>query len=362
MRKSFILVALACLLPATAMAQQDEPAPPLQAWTVLATYPFDGTLDAPLNGVQTVTLAFGSEPQWPEDEVIAETVVLRLTRAEDEEVEGTFAIHRDVSEVSFETAFPLAEGIEYTLHVELKNSFWGSGDETYTAVFTTGNRFDEAQPAFSGLQSLGVTEHAEAVNECCEANEEQCGGLPRDRCQWCWIVDWNYLPQVDLNFRAVDDEFGYQSLKYLIYRLDGPDSLPEGPPQVIRREQMAGDQVVHLVNRDPGPWCYLVRAVDVWGRDDGNTTVLCGSVEDIVPIDRLEVPPEDRSFCADQGGEPEEDVGGNNGADVGNDLAVGEDVGSGDDVANPIAEQPEDSGCGCETPTRSASWRWLLRR
>ncbi len=362
MTKTWLLVVLALLVPVTAVAQ-DEPAPPISAWEVLDTFPFDRMEDAPLNGIATVRLRLWSG--WPEDEQVRETVALRLTRADDEEVDGTLGIRRDLGEVFFETAFPLAEGIEYTLHIELNNSLLGGGgvDETYQVQFTTGNRFDEAPPAFSGLQSLTVTELARAVNECCPANEEYCGGLPPARCQWCWIVDWEYVPQLELHFRAVEDEFGARSLRYLVYRVAGPDAPAEGAPRMVGRYDEAGDKTVTLTEPDPGPWCYHVQAVDVWDRPDGNTTVVCGNIDDLVAIDRLEVPPEDRSFCVDEGGEPGEDVGQDVPGD--GDVAVGDDVGrdvGAEDEGPATVTNPPDSGCGCETPAQTLSWRWMFRR
>lgn len=367
MRKTcLIVVALALLVPSAVAAQ--EPTPPPVPWYVMDTFPADGATDAPINGVTAVRLGFGLESVWPDDEVIRETVFLRLTRGDDEEVEGAMTIARDVGEVRYVTSFPLAEGIEFTLHIELKNSIFGnvSADETFEVSFTTGDGLDEAAPAFSGLQSLGVTEHARAVQDCCPATEAYCAGQPFDDCEWCWTVDWSYLPQIDLTFRAVDDEFGADAVAYLVYRVDGPEAAPDGPPQVVRRYDGAGEEVLHLVVDDPGPWCYTMQAMDIWGRTDGNTTVLCGDVDDLVPIDRLEVPAEDRSNCQGEEGDPEPDVGVDMGTDTGGDVAVGNDTGTdaGTDAEtqSPTAEAPKDSGCGCETPARSASWRWLLRR
>ena len=363
MRKSWFVSLLVCLVPATSWSQE-EPVPPPVPWYIIDTFPADGMEDAPLNGVEAVRLGFGLSSQWPPDELVSDTVALRLTRAQDEEVEGVMTIEPDLGEVRYETTFPLAEGIEYTLHIELKNSrFEVPGeDETYEVRFTTADRFDEAPPAFSGLQSLGVTEYAEAVRACCPARDDFCVGRPTDLCEWCWIVDWEYRPQIDLSFRAVDDEFGPESIAYLIYRVEGPDAAPEGPPQIVERYGQAGDQVLHLVTQDDGPWCYHVRAVDVWGRDDGNSTALCGDATDLVPIDRLEVPPEDRSNCADQGADPDADVGGDAPDAGANDVADETPEAGMADAAEQVAARPDDEGCGCHTAPPSAPFRWLLRR
>jgi hypothetical protein len=321
--------------------------------------------EAPLNGVTAIQLQYDLGPVWPDDDAVTLAVRLRLTRGDDETVDGVMAIDRDLRQVRHVTEFPLDEGVTYTLHVELLNAEINppSPNESHLITYTTGNRFDEAPPAFSGLQELGVTEFPRAVQECCDATAEYCLGQP-EPCEWCWIVDWEYVPQVNLTFRSVDDEFGAEPIAYVVYKLDGPDDTP-GEPRLVLRYTRAEQQTIHLVPGDPGPWCYTIQAVDIWGRTDGNGTVLCGTIEDLMPIERREVPPEDRSNCEGPG----EDTGG---GDVGHDVAVdrnagpdtGEDGPLGDTgVETPQADAPVDGECSCQTPaSETSTWRWFLRR
>ena len=376
---------LACCLTASALgvmglvgaaerAQACEP--PFTGWFVDDVV-FAGESAAPVNGAVAVRLqyveGYTSAASWPDEETVRETVSLELTRDGDEVVEGQLVIDRISREARFVADRLLAEGITYTLRVTLRNSLFedGTGDYEESYAFTTGDGLDEAPPAFSGLQTLEVTEHAQAVQACCEAPEEQCPCSPS--CQWCWTVDWEYRPKVRLTWRPVEDEYGYQTVNYLLYALDDADAEPGPEPDLVFR----GDErdTIALVMRpdDPAPWCFMMVAQDIYGRVVQSGTVLCGDQDDLVPIEREAIPQPDRSGCIDSG----DDVGADTGADTGGgaDTATsgGDDTGegaadaSGDgggvgDATTEVMTGDADDGCGCEVaaPGRAWPWWWCL--
>ena len=352
------LFAATLLLFVTAAHAQEPIAPPF-AWSLLGTFPVDGESAAPLNGVSAVQLQYGLDSQWPSEDDILRSVDLRLTRGEDEDVPGIVAIAPRLEEVRFITDFPLDEGVEYTLHIDLLNSALAPDTEdiTHTIVFTTGNRFDEAPPAFSGLQRLAVTELEDPVTSCCPATEAYCESQQEPDCTWCWIADFGYLPAVELTFRSVDDEFGPKPVAYLVYQLASENEEPDIPLTVVRFDD-AGDQLLRLVPHTPAPWCYYIQSVDIWGQTDANQSILCATEEDLVPIERSEVPPEDRSMCAEQEVEPDAGV-----PDAGvPDMGMSPDIGP-DQPESPDAVAPGDDGCTCHSAgVTRGPWRWLSRR
>ncbi len=341
--------------------------PPLSGWFFIDTVPADGDVDAPINGVVAVRVAF-SDPsdalRFPSEDEIERSVRLTLTRDGDEIIPGDLEVDQELGELRFVAARPLAEGITFTLRVELLNSALNlEGDsinEDRSISFTTGDRFDEAPPAFSGLQSVELTQHALPVKDCCPAPEEFCVSMCSSPCDWCWTVDFDYAPQADLTFRAVDDEFGPRSISYLIYKLDSPDAEPTGPP-IVRRFDAPGAQTLHLTFPldAPGPFCFLARAVDIYGRRDGNDSVLCRTLDELRPIAAVEVPEPDRSQCAET---PDLDAGMEPDADDQPDASdpdsgvVGEpdasvDPDEPDDEDAPVVNAPGAGQCGCTTPT-----------
>jgi MYXO-CTERM domain-containing protein len=256
----------------------------------------------------------------------------------------------------------MAEGIEYTVHIEFLNSTWGYPDTLDTVSFTTGDRFDEAGPAFSGLQRVGLSEQAEAVQDCCESTDDYCLGMCGP-CQWCWTTGWEYLPLAQLSFRAVEDEFGPSSVRYAIYELDSLDG-DLGEPKLIVSPETAGEQNINLVVDGAGPHCFAVRAHDAYGRWDSNSTVMCVGSDEKVPVTRLDVPPPDRQYCAEtQGDDAGVDTGVSDvGVDSGEDAAPNEDTAdAGDAGPTEISTGSSDDGCGCTVgSTAAAPWSLLF--
>lgn len=353
---AWLLLGSLSLSPARAEACE----PPVTMWSVPRVFPTPGGLDAPLNGRVVVGLEFldaSSAAEWPEQSVVEETVNVWLTR-EQEVVEGALTFDRVLHEVAFTADLPMAEGIEYTVHIELLNSYWDSTDSLDTATFTTGDRFDEAPPAFSGLQSVLLTERSLAVQECCPSTEEYCLGSCGE-CVWCWTTDWQYLPIAQLSYRAADDEFGPRSLRYAVYELGSPDDAL-GEPVFVDSPDAAGTRTISLDVEGPGPYCFAVRAHDAYGRWDGNTTVTCVDADARVPIARLEIPEPDRQFCAEL---PSEDVGvdahdsGTDLSEVGNPIADAGTNADADAGPAPIQTSSSDDGCGCSTQSEGrGSW------
>jgi hypothetical protein len=247
-------------------------------------------------------------------------------------------------------------------------------DEVGRAVFTTGALFDEAPPAFSGLQSLRMTQHPAAVEECCLATEEFCEGQCGSPCDWCWPVDYLYGPVAELTFGVVDDEFGPQNISYTVHRLEDEFSEPGRPLEVLRYTESGTEtHRLLLTPGDEGPYCFVVQAHDAFGRVSDNTPVVCKSAEDIEPIEALEVPEPDRSFCLEG---DTLDAGMGDGGD--NDVGVDSDLGSEDEGGGVVPDLPEENeeapqvvtvprdggdNCGCHTPTRpsgGAHWALLL--
>ncbi len=359
--------------------------PPLTGWLVDGTFPQDGEEDAPINGVIAVRLQYVEDfsQGYPSEEVILRTVGASLTRGEGEVVEGSLEVYRDLREVRFVTDFPLDEGITYTLELELRHSLLDGDnqlpDETQTFQFTTQDGLDVAPPAFSGLQSLVLTDSEQAVRECCETPPDEClCGF----CQWCWTVDWSYPFAAELRFRSVEDEFGSDSITYAVYQLEGPEDT-EGELRTIARYRRAEEQLFRFVlpEESQGPWCYRVQAFDVFGRSDNNNTVLCVGEDDFVPRERSEVPPPDYSGCL----EPPEPAVEPVAEPMVEPAAEPEDTPApvGEPQAEPDAPEPElaptaeppepdqepntnvslddanaDDGCGCSTPAAPTPLPW----
>lgn len=345
--------------------------PPLLGWHFIEFVPAQDEVAAPINGVVTARVAFvdpfGVET-WPTEDEIARSVRVRLTRDGDEVVEGELIADEALQELRFVAERPLAEGITYTFEVALDNTSLDLPgdfvDETRRVSFTTGDRFDEAPPPFSGLQSVSMSQHPVAVRACCEATEDFCTSQCVAPCDWCWPVDYQYGPQAELSFRAVEDEFGTRTVSYAVFRLE--DELAEpGAPVVIRRFDEVGPQVVRFAYavEDRGPFCFMVRAFDVYGRQDANNTVICKTLDDIVPIEALEVPEPDRTFCLD---DPDPEDAGIDAQDMGDagvtpdaqapepDAVAPDAPDENEDEAPQVVSTPPgggDGGCLCQTPS-----------
>ncbi|MEL6179748.1 MAG: hypothetical protein AAFS10_12385, partial [Myxococcota bacterium] len=289
------------LIVAVTCAQQAHACePPFTGWFVDGVVPADEQQDAPINGVVAVRLQFVdgyTSTSWPDEDRVEETVVLELTRDGDEVVPGIVEVDRVAREVRFVSERLLAEGITYTLRVELRNDVFEDGDSTVETLytFTTGANLDEVPPAFSGLLSLEMTESARSIDACCEAPEEQCPCSPS--CQWCWTVGWDYKPLAQLSWRAAEDEFGFDSVNYLLYRLDNEMQEPSGEPLIVYRGNASDSVSLVIPDEDPEPWCFTLIAQDIYGRVVDPGRVLCGTQRDIAPIERLAVPQPDRSGC-----------------------------------------------------------------
>ena len=368
--KSWLFVAPVALCAAVAVwfgiSPEANAVPPLLGWQFQEVIPADGAMDAPINGV--VVARRYNDSGWPDEETVRQTVVPTLFRGADEPVEGTIEVDVILEEVRFVAARPLAEGVAYTFQLELLNEQLPSGgfNEVITTTFTTGNLFDEAPPAFSGIQDLSMTQTPQSVRECCEPSQEFCETSPGRFCEWCWIVDWAYPPTAEISFRAGEDEFGANTASYLLYRVEGPEDT-EGELLRVLRVQAAGERVAQVVfdADDPGPFCFLMEAVDIYGRSTNNGAVLCRTLEDIVPVEAREVPPEDRSNCADFN-QPEPDAGmdadDDDDPDVsddedGDDAGVEPDV-PGEDEDPQLNSPSGDDGCGCHTPASPAGGSW----
>jgi len=378
--RSAVALATTLIVSAASVAAAQDCALPSQGWHLLELLPADGDEAAPINGVITARVVFvdaAGESSWPEPGIIERSVSVRLSRDGDEVVEGELVADPAAGELRFVAGRPLAEGITYTFRIDLDNASLEPErefvDEVGEVVFTTGANFDEAPPAFSGLQDVRMTQHAVAVEDCCEATQAYCETQCGSPCDWCWPVDFAYAPAAELTFRSLDDEFGPQTVSYVVYRLD--DEFAEaGEPLEVLRFGEAGAQTHRLLltRGDEGPYCFVVQAHDAFGRKDANDSVVCRSIEDIVPIEAQEVPEPDRSLCA-------EGEGPDAGMDAGSvdDAGGSEDVGDEDGGAGVVPDLPDENeeeapqivsapvgdgdGCGCQTPAKpTGEMPWAL--
>jgi hypothetical protein len=338
------------------------------------TYPADGATGTPTNGVVSVWVGF-FEGAWPSDEVVQESIRVAVTDPAGEPIEGDLIVEREAERVRFVPWLPLAEGVSYRAQVDFDNDRFGEWgvDQGFVFGFTTGEVLeDELAPAFSGLQGISVGEEAAAVGECCESLPEFCSPCS-DICQWCWTVDWRYLPSVELRWRSVQQGEEAAPVTYLLYKVDGPEG---GSPQKVLRglPTPTGEQTLRLGlgEDDLGPYCYQMKIVDLYGNVDTNRQVVCGRYEDRTLAERQEIPVEDRSGCATD--EPEEDVG--PGDDAGSDDVGSDDVGSDDAGSDDMGAEVDaggdggevmvgglpasDEGCGCQSVAgRVGGWgRW----
>lgn len=371
---------LATLLVSSSWAVACEP--PFTAWFLNGSFPADGDDAAPINGVIAVDLQYvdSFSGMFPTEEVFAETVQLEVLRGGTEPVPGLWVYEPRWQRALFVGDRPFAEGVAYTVEVGFLNSQLGPqglDDMETSFTFTTGNRQDEVAPAFSGLQSFTLGEREDAVSECCPSDPEACIGMC-GACEWCWTVGWRYRAKAQLSFRPVEDEFGRSTIAYAVYRLDGASS---GPPAIdaepvsvvkdVRNDELRLEFL--LEEGDAGPFCYFVRAHDLFGRVDANTNVLCRTREELVPVPRSDVPAPDRTGCFDN---TDEDAGLDSGEDAGEDAGQDEDVSGadaeadvpddGEDVAvNPNVTTREQGGsCDCSVLDGASSlvrrWFWLL--
>lgn len=338
-----------------------------EGWTLVNTFPADGDDAAPINGVVTARLNFAVHSlRWPNEEQEPNSLEMVLLRGADELVEGQVELRADLKEARFISERPLAEGVSYTLRLTLKNSEVGARgpDQVVEVSFTTGNLFDESPPAFSGIQSMRLTQTDSPIKECCEGRERYCEGTCSNPCQWCWIAGWNYLPLVQLDFNAGEDEFGAQTVVYTVHRLDGPDAeLPEEPLALIRPGEAALQEFGRAFDvEDEGPFCFDVVAHDAFGRQS-RAGARCVTLDDLEPIEAVEVPPEDRSECADQDDNEEMDAGLTPDAGTSDDDAGSSPDAQDEDASEQQVVTPDSNDSGCATlsaPTRSRPWGWLV--
>jgi hypothetical protein len=337
--------------------------PELVGWYLQGTWPANGAQAAPINGAISVWLGF-SGGAWPDEDTARQTLDLTLTRDGDERVEGDFFLDPDTQRARFVSLFPLAEGITYTLRVTLRNDLFDADfglEESFVASFTTGDLLEEeVNPAFSGLQTISLAQSPQARYACCESRPELCDSC--GNCDWCWVDDWSYPPSVTLTWLAPQRDDGPAPLTWLLYRYDSPDA-PQG---ALVGRFLASDEVERALTLvqppgDQGPWCYLLRTVDVYGRQDNNQRLLCADLDDLTPASPREVPPEDRSGCL--GAEPDmglpdasdPDADDVDAPDAAPDLAPGEDAAPDlpSDPDMPVAVDPgapQIHTCGCQTP------------
>ncbi len=344
--------------------------PPFNAWFVQDTFPAADGEEAPINGVIAVYLDYveaAASVGFPDAATWARTVRPEVLRGGEEEVPGEWLFEPELKRMRFIAARDFAEGVSYTVRIGLLNSLLPAPtleDGTFTFTFTTGSGRDEAAPAFSGLQEVGLTEVARPEQACCASVEEAC---VCGSCTWCWTVGWSYPRVVDLRFAAASDEFGVGAVDYRIYRVEGAEATPIG---VVRSPN--AEVRLRLPLEDPeesGPYCFEVRAVDVFGRESGVGVTRCVEDAALVPIERQEVPEPDRSFCApedgeevgveEDAGEVEEDTGSSGGEEVG---MGGEDAGVEDAEAPNVVTGTggSDDGCGCDAPGRRPGAPWGL--
>jgi len=354
--------------------------PPFTAWFLNGSFPGDGDEAAPINGVIAVDLQYvdSFSGTFPGEEVFAQTVELEVLRGGTESVPGLWVYEPRWQRALFVADRPFAEGVAYTVEVGFLNSQLGPQglDDMQTSfTFTTGNQQDEVAPAFSGLQSFTLGEQEDAVSECCPSDPEMCIGMC-GACEWCWTVGWSYRPKAQLSFRPVEDEFGRSTIAYAVYRLDGASSglpaIDAEPLSVVKDVRNDEIRLEFLLEEDDaGPFCYFVRAHDLFGRVDANTNVLCRTREELVPVPRSDVLAPDRTGCIDN---TDEDAGMDSGPDAGEDVGGDEDTDGADveadspgedDVAvNPNVSTGGTGGdCACSAvggaSATSARW-WLL--
>lgn len=369
----------ALLAPASALACE----PPFTAWFVNSSFPADGAAAAPINGVIALDLQFidsFNSSQWPSEEVFTQTVQLDVLRGGTEPVPGMWIYEPTWRRALFMADRVFAEGVTYTVEITLLNSQLGPigiPDEDLSLTFTTGSELDEVAPAFSGLQSFTLTEAEQAVQECCTPPEDWClGSCPP--CLWCWTVDWTYRPKAQLSFRPVEDEFGRETIAYAVHRVPDAFTLPATdaePLSVVKDVRNDEIRLEYLLDEDdPGPWCYFIRAHDLFGRTDANDHVLCRTRDELVPVTRSPIPPPDRSQCAedlpDAGTDPTDDTDDPQ-PDIGPDQDTSHDAQHDTEPDSPDDEGPVmpnvttgDTGddCDCSSVARHSppTWPWML--
>jgi MYXO-CTERM domain-containing protein len=337
--------------------------PPITAWFVQDSFPASDAEGAPINGVIAVYLDFVTQDSGsplPEAAIFEQTVRAEVLRGGEEEVPGTWLYEPELGRMRFIADRDFAEGVSYTVEVTLLNTLLPDAnydDEVQRFSFTTGAALDEAPPAFSGLQTIGLTEEPRAESACCASVEEACSC---GSCQWCWTVGWRYERRILLSFPTVEDEFGRGSVDYAIVRVDGPGGENPRRVGVIRDANDTVNLRLPLSDAEgSGPYCFQAQALDVFGREAAPTAVRCVEDADLVPVERREVPEPDRSFCLDEDtdagtfqdtGPQDEDTG-----TPGEDAAVPDAAPDEPDAETPnvITTGKSDDGCGCAVPSQT---------
>ncbi|MEO1270206.1 MAG: hypothetical protein AAFX99_19130, partial [Myxococcota bacterium] len=299
-------------------------------------------------------------------------VAVQLLRGDrdGDDVQGMLEVDPLAREVRFASRQLLDERSVYTLRVTLRNTAFEEGrdDVEMHYTFTTGTELDEVAPRFSGLVSLELTEFALPVEACCEASSQQlcCGAV----CQWCWTVDWAYMPMAKLVWESARGEHGSHTMNHLLYRVDGDTLQPIGDPLMVYRGDTNERASLILSEDDPGPWCFTMIAQDIYGRITDPGRVLCATRDSIVPIERQTVPWPDRSGCLEQ----DSDVGVVEESDIGvetNDTSMQHTADAGlEEVFSIDAEETSimahgtrtNEGCSCRLAQRGQpgpAWGWF---
>ncbi len=332
------LLAMSAFFTTIPAAQACEPEPPIPDELEFNTlFPADGAEDIPLDAAIAVSVgvkkgydntsyrtrvpydtADFQTLTWPNSEDALESVYIELRQGTDLQ-EGSIKVDQKTRQVRFVPSQPLLPNTPYSIALYLSEAsyddVWPSLDELDTSSylwdrqtfrFTTGNRTIGDEPLeFRTSLSLAMTQYSLMRREICVVRQsEYCNfEIP------VYIESqWGYLPQANVRIHVPASNLNPDGLLYTVY-LTYPNTIRPDKPIKLYRPTEIGPQVIRAPlypdfegNTEPGPWCFRVEAMDVFGNTYGGEEVVCAAADEIVPIPRLEEPQPDLSECVDENG------------------------------------------------------------